>query len=129
MDQATVIYNAECPICSAEIDSYRRRAEAQGADLSFVDLNRTDMGDWGISRDEAARRLYVAEGDRLHGGIDAFILIWRRLPGLGWVARLVDSPLIRPLADVLYERVAAPFIYRLHLRRVRARGCDDAADA
>ena len=113
----TVIYNGACPICAREIAHYRARAERTGAALDFVDLCTTDLTRYRLSADAAARRLHVASGDRLVSGIDAFALIWARLPGFAWLARIARFPVIRPLLDVAYNRVAAPWLYRKHLKR------------
>ncbi|MEJ6392429.1 DCC1-like thiol-disulfide oxidoreductase family protein [Gymnodinialimonas sp. 2305UL16-5] len=78
-----ILYNAKCPICSAEIDHYRARAAKSDAPLAFEDLNETDLSKWRLNADEASRRLHAqtADGTRL-SGINAFALIWRHLPGM-----------------------------------------------
>lgn len=117
--EKTVIYNGACPICSREVDSYRRMAEAARAPLRFADLNDTDLGALGLTPEAAARRLHVIENGRLVSGVDAFAALWREIPRLGWLARLVSLPIVRPVAHVAYERLAAPALYALHRRRER----------
>jgi hypothetical protein len=68
--ECTVIYNGDCPICSREIDVYRDRVTKAGGSLGFVDLNRVDLGAFGLTADDAARRLYVVRGDELLSGVD-----------------------------------------------------------
>lgn len=115
----TVIYNGACPICAPEVRAYRRQAEAADADLRFVDLNEADMAAYGLTRDEAARRLYVAQDGGLVSGVEAFAVVWSRLPRLRWLARAARLPVIRPVAWFVYDKVLAPLLYALHRRRQR----------
>ena len=117
MTSLDVLYNGSCPICSAEIAAYRRAAEAQGLPLAFHDLSATDLADWGIGPDEAARRLHLRQGDRLLSGLDAFRALWGQIPRLRWLAWLTGLPVVRPLAAALYDHALAPLLYALHRRR------------
>lgn len=122
MEPTRILYNHRCPICRAEIAQYRARAERSGASLVFEDLNTADLGAWTLSADQARRRLHAALPDgRIVSGVPAFAAIWRALPGLGWLARLVAVPGLRHLADFGYNRIAAPWLYRRQVRR-EARG-------
>lgn len=113
-----VLYNDRCPICRAEIRHYRQRADRAGAPLVFEDLNATDLGAWQLTADQAKRRMHARLPDgQIVSGIPAFAAIWRALPGTGWLAWLVERPLLRGIADVLYNRVAAPLLYHKQLRR------------
>ena len=39
------------------------------------------------------------------------------MPRMRWLSRIVARPGIRPAAAALYDRLAAPLLYRWHLRR------------
>lgn len=120
-----ILYNGRCPVCRAEIGHYRARTEAAGAPLRFEDLNETRLQDWRIGPDQAMRRMHGRMPDgRIVSGVEAFALIWERLPGMGWMARAVRLPVIRPLAAFAYDRIAAPWLYRRHKRRL---ALDEAA--
>ena len=54
-----VLYNHDCPICRAEITHYADYAGREGLAIGFDDLNRVDLGMWGVTADQAARRLHV----------------------------------------------------------------------
>jgi hypothetical protein len=41
------------------------------------------------------------------------------MPGWRWLARITGWPIMRSVADLLYSKVAAPLLYRAHLRRSR----------
>jgi predicted DCC family thiol-disulfide oxidoreductase YuxK len=116
MKDTTVIYNGACPVCSREIGVYRARAEGP---VAFVDLNAADLSCFGLTPDEAARRLHVVEDGRLLAGVDAFRALWRATPGFRWLATVAGWPGVRQVAGVVYDRVLAPALYRRHVRRMR----------
>jgi predicted DCC family thiol-disulfide oxidoreductase YuxK len=120
-DSTTVIYNGDCPICSREIGVYRARTAADGT-LLFLDLNDADLAVWGLTREDAARRLHVVEDGRILSGVDAFLALWRATPGFGWLARLVGLPGVRQVARVVYDGALAPALYAMHRRRERRAG-------
>lgn len=117
-DDTRVLYNETCPVCRFEIDSYARRAAASGLPIRFDGLDHAD--NWGLTPDQAARRLHVLHKGQLLSGIPAFQALWRELPHMRWLARATALPLIHPLACFAYDRILAPVIYRAHLRRQRA---------
>lgn len=115
-----VLYNGSCPICSREIEGYRRLAARFGVAVDFVDASRDDeaLAALGLDADRAARRLHLLENGRLLAGVEAFAALWERLPGWRLVARLVRLPGVRALADFVYEGILAPLLYRWHMRRL-----------
>lgn len=115
--ETRVLYNADCPVCSFEINHYAAYARRQALPLGFEDLNTDDLADWGLTRDQAAQRLYVLKDGTLYSGIPAFLLLWQDMPRYRWLARLVGLPGIRQIACFVYDRMLAPLIYRWHLRR------------
>lgn len=116
-EKTEVLYNAECPVCSFEIGHYKTYAEKNALPLRFDDLNSDDLDRWGLTPDQAARRLYVRKGEQLLSGIPAFIVLWNDMPRYRWLARLVGLPGIHWLANLLYDHVLAAAIYKWHLNR------------
>ncbi|MEY4696727.1 MAG: hypothetical protein RIT14_1155 [Pseudomonadota bacterium] len=119
-EDTRVLYNDTCPVCRIEIDAYRRRATAAGAALQFDALDRA--ADWGLTPDQAARQLHVRVDGQVIGGFAAFRAIWARLPRWRWLARVTALPVIAPLLEFAYARIAAPVLYRMHLRRQGRQG-------
>lgn len=120
--KATVLYNAGCPVCGAEISHYRRAADKTDAPLAFTDINvhRNHLAHRGITDAELKRRLYVSgEDGELLSGVDAFLAIWRRLPGYAWLASLVALPGPRHLISAIYEWIAVPVLAAWNARRER----------
>jgi predicted DCC family thiol-disulfide oxidoreductase YuxK len=115
----SVLYNADCPVCSFEIGHYARYCGDMGLPVRFDDLNSAARERWGIDADTAARRLYVLHEGELTSGIPAFLVLWAQMPRYRWLARVVGLPGIRQVASLSYDHVLAPVIYRWHLRRQR----------
>ena len=114
-----VLYNHDCPVCRAEITHYADYAGREGLAIGFDDLNRVDLGLWGVTADQAARRLHVVHEGRVLSGLPAFITLWQQMPRYRWLARIVALPGIRQAATLVYDHVLAPLLYRSHLRRQR----------
>ena len=122
-DELVVCFNGSCPVCRAEIDHYRERAAAAPG-LVFLDVAADPEGAvrWGIAGDKGFLRLHAVDATgSVTSGIAAFTALWQRVPGYAWLASLMAVPLVRHLAGGLYERIAAPLLYRLHVRRQRRR--------
>lgn len=101
-----VYYDAVCPICRRERRRYERLSGG-AASVEWIDV--TDNADHlrarGIDPREALRSLYVEDGSgRLHHGLDAYILLMRRVPRLRPLAWLIGLPLVKPLLDAGYRR-------------------------
>jgi predicted DCC family thiol-disulfide oxidoreductase YuxK len=120
--ETSVLFNANCPVCSFEIGHYARYCRDTGLPIRFDDLNSDARAGWGIDADTAARRLYVLHQGQLTSGIPAFLVLWARMPRYRWLARIVGLPGVRQIASALYDLVLAPAIYRWHLRRLRRQG-------
>jgi predicted DCC family thiol-disulfide oxidoreductase YuxK len=123
--ETKVIYNASCSVCSYEINAYQRYAQEHDLPVGFDDLNQTDLSQFGLTRDQAARRLYVIHNDQMIGGIPAFIALWSEMPRYRWLARVVSVPGIRHFSAFMYDYVLAPLVYAAHRRRDTKRSGQD----
>lgn len=110
-----VLYNETCPVCRFEIDGYRRSAAKDNLPIRFDGMGAA--ADWGLTPDQAARRLHVIHQGQLLSGIPAFLALWSAMPRWRWLARLVAVPGIHGASCLIYDHVMAPILYRAHLRR------------
>jgi len=121
----TTYYNGACPVCRTEIEHYQGVDARNDIGLGWHDVSQGcgGLAIFGIDPDSATRRLYaIDEKGRLHAGVDAFIEVWRRLPGYRWLARVVALPGVRQVAGLVYEGLLAPLLYRWNRwRRARRR--------
>ena len=123
-DTTRVLYNETCPVCRTEIHHYRDYAQAQDLPIAFDDLNTDDLAVWGLTQDDAAKRLHVLHQGKIVAGIPGFILLWQEMPRYRWLARIVDLPGIRQVASVIYDYALAPAIYAWHKRRLARRDAE-----
>jgi len=106
-----VYYNGACPVCRAEIEGYARLCAAQATDVRFVDStqNPDALAAQGLRREHLEQRLYLRDAHgRIVSGIPAMLALWSRVPGQQWLVRVVNLPVIRPLAALAYDHVIAP---------------------
>lgn len=121
-----VLYNAQCPVCSAEVKLYARAADKAGLPIRFDDLNtEAARSSWGLDADTAARRLYVQQDGVLISGVPAFLALWSQMPRYRLLARIVGLPGFRQIAGAAYDYVFALILYRQHLRRLKVEGSPD----
>lgn len=94
----TIYFDGLCPLCSREIDHYRRRRGAEN--LAFVDIFAPGFDAQAEGLDPVAihQNLHVRRADgSLVCGVDAFIAIWSQLPAYGGLARLAQLTVVRPV--------------------------------
>ena len=114
-----VLFNADCTVCNFEITHYADYAKTNDLPIRFDDLNSDVLANWNITADQAASRLYVVHNGTLASGIEAFIILWRQMQRYHWLAGIIGLPVIKQISALLYDYVAAPLIYRGHIRRQR----------
>lgn len=106
MPQLSVFYDGACPLCSREIDHYRRRDE-EGR-IRFVDIARPgfDARAEGLDPERVHKEFHVRlpSGETLTA-VRAFTAIWREL-GLTRAARVAENPALLPLLSVGYQLFA-----------------------
>lgn len=123
----TIYFDGACPLCSREMNHYRRKDRASA--LHFVDIADPafDATAAGLDSRRVQEVMHVRTADgRIRTGVDAFIEIWRALPGHRWLIRLVSLPGLRQLSDLTYH-VFARYIRPRLPKRVR--DCDSGTCA
>lgn len=107
-----VLYNGECPVCSLEIKQYQKYTWNNLIDVEFENLHETDMLPWGVTQDEAKRRLHVMTEDGVVlSGVDAFEELWSRMPRYERLSRITRMPGIDKLSRGVYDNILAPVLY------------------
>jgi predicted DCC family thiol-disulfide oxidoreductase YuxK len=98
----TVYYDGLCPLCSREIEHYRRRSDADV--ISYVDIAAPefDASDHGLDPIQIHRELHVKRGSEILTGVAAFIAIWQVVRGFRWLGTVVRTPGIHAAARLAY---------------------------
>ncbi|MBB3183661.1 putative DCC family thiol-disulfide oxidoreductase YuxK [Halomonas fontilapidosi] len=102
-----VYYDGACPICQRDRARYERWAGEAGDQVAWCDVNehQQTLGEKGVDPEAALLSLHVEEeGGSIQEGIDAYILLMRRVPRLKPLAWLVGLPGIKPALRWYYDR-------------------------
>lgn len=118
-NETRVLYNGDCPICSVEIQHYEKYTNAHSLPIKFDALNGDELERWGVTEEQAAKRLHVLKEGIIYSGIPAFEILWLEMPRFRWLGRLVSLPIIRHFAIVTYDWFLAPLLFALHKRRIQ----------
>lgn len=121
MERLTVLYNDRCPVCSFEIEHYRRLCVERGIDLGFEKISDEGpmLKEQGLSVTAAKKRLHVlTRQGQLKVGVDAFLALWAQIPIYRSLGRVVAIPGIYHVAIVVYNHVLAPLLFWWDKRRL-----------
>lgn len=115
----TVYFDGLCPLCSREIDHYRRHTKS----VRFVDItdDAFHAETEGLDPKAVHRHLHAKDtAGVVHTGVDAFIALWSAIPRYQWAARLASWPLVHGILRLAYAlfAIARPWLPR------RRRPCD-----
>ena len=99
-----VYFNNSCIVCRMEINHYKKFNEK----LGWIDVtnNKEAQKETAKSSAELIRRLHVEQDGKIYQGIDAFLIVWSRLPKYRWLYKLVKTPGIYHASYVAYECLA-----------------------
>lgn len=113
MPAPIVIYDGECNFCLQSVNWVSKKL-----DISSIAFQRADLAKYGLTLEECRRQVFVIDGDKKYGAIDAVIFLLTRrgnsllskflklLGPLGrwgyfWVATHRSSLLVRLLGRIL----------------------------
>lgn len=99
-----VFYDDRCPLCRREIEYYKKISPPAVIHWCGISQNTPTLEQHSISYTESLKILHAINTEnKMHKGVDAFILIWQQLPGWRWLAKLVALPLIYQVMKVIYS--------------------------
>ncbi|NEU13242.1 DUF393 domain-containing protein [Methylobacterium sp. BTF04] len=100
----TIYYDGACPLCAAEIRTYRR---CRGAErLAWMDVSLDGPAELGpgLTRAAARARFHVRdEHGRLVSGAAGFFTLWSHLPGWRYLAPIRHLPGVTWIAEAAYR--------------------------
>ena len=100
-----VYFNNSCKICKAEIDLYKKEKIDE---IDWVDITDNELAEKETSKDnrQLLRRLHVKDGEKVFGGAEAFLLLWKKMPKYKFLYNFFKLPIIFNIFSVVYEIVA-----------------------
>ena len=104
-----VYFNNSCKICKAEIDLYKKEKIDE---IDWVDITDNELAEKETSKDskQLLRRLHIKDGEKVLGGAEAFLLLWKKMPKYKFLYNFFKLPIIFNAFSVVYEIVAF-FLY------------------
>lgn len=103
-----VYYDGACPICRRDRARYERWAGEAGRQVAWCDVteHQATLREKGVDPQAALLSLHVEEeeGGSIQEGIDAYILLMRRVPRLKPLAWLIGLPGLKPALRWCYDR-------------------------
>ncbi len=96
----TVYYDDQCPLCTREINFYKRKIEPKDAHWEAI----SNINEEKIDKGKALEKLHVSDSNgNLFVGTDAFIEIWARVPELSKFAKILRMPIFKIFLEICYE--------------------------
>jgi len=112
-----VYFNNSCKICKAEIDLYKKE---EIEEIDWVDITDNELAEQETSKDskQLLRRLHVKDGEKVIGGAEAFLLLWKKMPKYKFLYKFFKLPIIFNIFTIVYEIVAF-FLYLKNKKQLK----------
>ena len=102
--QLTVYFDGLCKVCAYEIDFYRKRQGS--ASVRWVDIMDPQFSPQaeGLDPQLVHQEMHARRPDGgLAVGVDAFVEIWKVIPGFGVLAQLASQTWMKPVLRAGYH--------------------------
>jgi len=111
-----VYFNNSCNICRAEINLYKKQ-NIEG--IKWVDITNNKSAEIETQKNSKAllRRLHIKDGEKVIGGAEAFLLVWKKIPKYKFLYKFFKTPIIFSLFSFFYE-IAAFFLYHKNKKQL-----------
>ena len=112
-----VYFNNSCKICKAEIDLYKKEKIDE---IDWVDITDNELAEKETSKDskQLLRRLHIKDGEKVFGGAEAFLLLWKKMPKYKFLYNFFKLPIIFNVFSIVYEIVAF-FLYLKNKKQLK----------
>ena len=112
-----VYFNNSCKICKAEIDLYKKEKIEE---IDWVDITNNELAEQETSKDskQLLRRLHIKDGEKIFGGAEAFLLLWKKMPKYKFLYKFFKLPIIFTIFKYGYEIIAF-FLYLKNKKQLK----------
>ena len=102
----SVFYDDRCKICSKEINFYKKIAPKNSLNWLGISSSKLDLKLANIKLVDALLYLHVKDSEgNFYIGVDAFIVIWKKLPYFKYLNLIISLPIIYPLAKYRFNKL------------------------
>ena len=100
-----VYFNNSCKICQAEINLYKKQ---NIKDIEWVDITNNKLAEIETQKNakNLLRRLHIKDGEKVIGGAEAFLSVWKKIPKYKFLYSFFKAPIIFTLFSFFYEIIA-----------------------
>ena len=103
----SVFYDDKCSLCSREINFYKKIAPKKSLNWLGISSSKLALEDANIKLVDALLYLHVKDSEgNFYIGVDAFLIIWKKLPYFKYLNILISLPIIYQLAVFIYNKFA-----------------------
>ena len=112
-----VYFNNSCKICRSEINLYKKENIKE---IDWVDITNNSNAEIETSKSdkELLRRLHVKDGNKIIGGAEAFLLVWKKIPKYKLLYSFLKLPIIFTIFKIGYE-IIAYFLYLKNKKQLK----------
>jgi len=112
-----VYFNNSCKICRSEINLYKKENIKE---IDWVDITNNSNAEIETSKSdkELLRRLHVKDGNKIIGGAEAFLLVWKKIPKYKLLYFFFKLPIIFTIFKISYE-IIAYFLYLKNKKQLK----------
>jgi len=112
-----VYFNNSCRICRSEINLYKKENIKE---IDWVDITNNSNAEIETSKSdkELLRRLHVKDGNKIIGGAEAFLLVWKKIPKYKLLYFFFKLPIIFTIFKIGYE-IIAYFLYLKNKKQLK----------
>lgn len=123
-EQLTIYFDGLCPLCSREINHYRKQTDSHKIKFTDITDSNFDAKSQGLDPIQVHKVMHVKNSDgHIRTGVDAFVAIWEVLPKYNWLAKLSQNTFLRPILNLGYDGFAA---VRPYLPRKKNKDCEQS---
>ena len=111
-----VYFNNSCNICRAEINLYKKQ---NIKDIEWIDITDNKFAELETQKNNKTllRRLHIKDGEKVIGGAEAFLLVWKKIPKYKFLYNFFKNPIIFNIFSFIYE-IAAFFLYHKNKKQL-----------
>ena len=113
-----VYYNESCNICKAEINLYKKQNIEE---IEWVDITNNIIAEKETSKNDKnlLRRLHVIDNGKVFEGVEAFLLVWKKIPKYNFLYKFFKLPVIFTFFKFGYE-IIAYFLYLKNKKQLKS---------
>ncbi len=102
--KAQVYFDGACHLCYREIEFYKKKQVDHLVEFIDISAEGFDAKQFGLDPVAVNEEMHVRAPDgSLHVGVNAFIALWKVLPGYQNLARVSENAFVKPALKVGYH--------------------------